>query len=48
MALEITDGNIKQTVYLQNCSGKASRTVIQVDNIILQILYFFRCLHFWS
>jgi hypothetical protein len=29
-ALAIDDGNIKQTVYLQNCSGKASRTVLQV------------------
>jgi hypothetical protein len=32
MALEITEGNIKQTVYVQNCSGKANRTVIQVHN----------------
>ena len=30
MALAIDDGTIKQTVYLQNCSGKASRTVLQV------------------
>ena len=32
MALEIEEGTIKQTVYLQNCSGKANRTVLQVEN----------------
>lgn len=32
MALEIEEGTIKQTVYLQNCSGKANRTVLQVES----------------
>ena len=48
MALEITEGNIKQTVYVQNCSGKANRTVIQVDNFWCQKTFLFRRLHFWS
>jgi hypothetical protein len=39
--LEITEGNIKQTVYVQNCSGKANRTVIQVDNILVKKLICF-------
>ena len=38
MALEIEDGTIKQTVYLQNCSGKASRTVLQVKSKVNSIM----------
>ncbi len=45
-ALEITEGNIKQTVYVQNCSGKASRTVIQVDSI-QNYFFIYRYLHTW-
>jgi|LauGreDrversion4_2_1035121.scaffolds.fasta_scaffold1150557_1 hypothetical protein len=38
MALEIAEGNIKQTVYLQNCSGKASRTLLQVQTKVNSIM----------
>jgi adenylyl cyclase-associated protein len=37
-ALEIAEGNIKQTVYLQNCSGKANRTVLQVKTKVNSIM----------
>jgi len=38
MALEIEEGTIKQTVYLQNCSGKANRTVLQVKSKVNSIM----------